>query len=410
MLIDARSVAPGAVLECDICVIGAGAAGLSLAIELAGSALSVVVLEAGGEKPDAASQAFYEGELISPAHATPDMYRHRRLGGSTTVWGGRCVPFDPIDFEARAWVPLSGWPFGRETLEPFYRRAQTVLDAGACDYAAISALPGGTLIEGFSDPHVLTESVERFSLPTDVWKSNRHRLKKAGNIRVLFNANCIGLLPQADGCVIERAEVADPEGRRFSVKASDLVVASGGIETYRILAASAPERGGLSNHSDMLGRTYMCHLEMATGTIRITPPTRNVCYGFERTPDGVYARRRFTLTAERQRECRIMNTMVRLHHASVVDPAHGDPILSLMYLAKHTVIPEYRRKLSMVEHDVASALKHDGRFWASHVRNILRGAPATAAFLTKWIRHRILAHRKLPYVALHNRPAYTRWI
>lgn len=401
MLTDARTLSENAQLQCDICLIGAGAAGISLAAELEGSGLSVLLVEAGGEKPDADGQTFYHGELISQEHATPDMYRQRRLGGSTTIWGGRCIPFDPIDFEARDWVPLSGWPFDRAAIDPYYARAQVILDAGRFDYSASTALPPGALIEGLAQGDISTDTIERFSLPTDFWRSQRETLKASRNVHVLSNAACVALHPEGDAA-IGRAELVTPEGRRLTVAAKDFVVAAGGIESYRILAASARERGGLGNHSDMLGRTYMCHVEMASGRIRIDPSNRAVSHGFEHTLDGVYARRRFTLSAERQRERKVMNVSARLHHASVVDPVHRDAILSLMYLAKHTVIPEYRRKLNMVEYDAAKGLEHDWRFWSSHIWNILYGSPRAAAFVTTWITKRILAKRKLPYVALHN--------
>ena len=61
MLLDARDLDPRADVEADICVVGGGAAGLTLARELIDGPLRVVVLEGGGIQPDVQSQELYQG-------------------------------------------------------------------------------------------------------------------------------------------------------------------------------------------------------------------------------------------------------------------------------------------------------------------------------------------------------------
>src|SRR6478735_6413001 len=133
MLIDGRRLPENETICADFCIIGAGAAGLTVCNELAGAGLQVLLLEAGGRKHDKTVQAFYDGQSLSPQiHAPPSMYRQRRFGGTTTIWGGRCVPLDARDFEYRDWVPNSGWPLQRDEIEDYYRRAMIYLEAGAC--------------------------------------------------------------------------------------------------------------------------------------------------------------------------------------------------------------------------------------------------------------------------------------
>ena len=111
MIDSAESVAQGQELQADVCVVGAGPVGISLALALAGSGLRVLLLEGGQFKPDAASQDLYEGEVADEAlHCPPVRYRMRQFGGATTTWGGRCVPLDPHDYQARPAMPGSGWP------------------------------------------------------------------------------------------------------------------------------------------------------------------------------------------------------------------------------------------------------------------------------------------------------------
>lgn len=402
MLIDLSREALGQDLACDICIVGAGPAGIALAMELIESGKDVILLEAGGEKPSAASQSFFEGESRNPAHPDPSLYRYRRAGGASTIWGGRCIPLDPIDFEKRDWVPLSGWPIAYADMIPFYRRAQEILDAGAFDYDSQTALADGSLVDGFVDGAVETDRIERFSLPTDVYAKYRRALKAAPNIRCFINAACVDLPPRGDFGGVTGCIIALPSGERRSIKARKVVVAAGGLETYRLLANSWFDQGGIGNHSDFLGRTYMCHLELSAGTLKLASKNRPVSHGFEKTRDGVYARRKFTLSPQFQRDYRVLNASIRLHHPGIVDPSHRNGILSLMYVAKNTVIPEYRRKLAMVDHAAAAAMDHRARFWAGHVRNIAFGMPRVAAFTAKWISRHTLARRKLPYVALKN--------
>src|SRR5579863_6818178 len=120
MIDDALAVTDGDTLGADICIVGAGAAGITLAMELAGTGVSVLLLESGGMRAERRAQRLYRGAVADERlHSPPHRYRQRRFGGTSTIWGGRCVPFDEIDFEARDYLPDSGWPFGRDTLLPF---------------------------------------------------------------------------------------------------------------------------------------------------------------------------------------------------------------------------------------------------------------------------------------------------
>src|SRR5687767_5859554 len=127
MLVDARDLARGSVLRGDVCVIGAGAAGITMAKRLSESGRSVVLCESGGREPDADTQALYEGErtgepfyggLTSDTEVAVDQTRLRYFGGSTNHWAGLCRPLDPIDFERRDDVENSGWPFDFSAIEP----------------------------------------------------------------------------------------------------------------------------------------------------------------------------------------------------------------------------------------------------------------------------------------------------
>src|ERR671914_1965691 len=134
MLLDARSIPPGELLSTDVCIIGGGAAGISVALEMAGHAARVLLLESGGMKADEAPQELYRGTATGHPYYELDACRLRFLGGSTNFWGGWCRPLDALDFEQRDWVPNSGWPFARKDLDPLYARAHSVCRLGPYDY------------------------------------------------------------------------------------------------------------------------------------------------------------------------------------------------------------------------------------------------------------------------------------
>src|SRR4030067_1424010 len=137
MIIDARSLPSRKEIETDICIVGAGTAGITLAREFIGTGFRVCLLESGGQKADPGTQSLAWGENVGHPYFSLDTAYARFFGGSTNRWmidtggyrlGARMRPFDPIDFEERDWVPYSGWPFGKTHLDPFYGRAQRILN------------------------------------------------------------------------------------------------------------------------------------------------------------------------------------------------------------------------------------------------------------------------------------------
>ena len=103
----------------DVCVIGSGSVGTSTALALAARGFRVLVLESGGQGPDPAAEDLARAENLRPDnHFEPHTAVARRLGGTSNLWGGRCVPFDPIDFRARPWLGLPAWPITEADLAP----------------------------------------------------------------------------------------------------------------------------------------------------------------------------------------------------------------------------------------------------------------------------------------------------
>ena len=125
--IDARTVPGGHVIETDVAIVGGGPAGISLALALAPAPLHMTLLESGGMVFDGKTQALYDGRESGYPYLKLDASRLRYLGGCTNHWGGWCRPLSAIDFEARDWMPHSGWPFARSEIAPYFKRAQSLV-------------------------------------------------------------------------------------------------------------------------------------------------------------------------------------------------------------------------------------------------------------------------------------------
>jgi len=133
---DARTLENGTVIQGDLCIVGAGAAGISIAREWTNSPLNVVLLEGGGFEFEPEIQDLYRGDIVGQPYYPLQAARLHYFGGTTGHWAGFCSTYDPIDFETRSWVPHSGWPIRRDELDPFYARAQKVLELGPYEYDA----------------------------------------------------------------------------------------------------------------------------------------------------------------------------------------------------------------------------------------------------------------------------------
>ncbi len=394
----ADEVPRGTVLRADVCVVGAGPAGIALALALSGRGLSVLLLEAGRRPQDPLAQALYEGELANPLHSPPHRYRMRGLGGSSTRWGGRCMPFDPIDFERRDWVVAPGWPIAYDELRPHYVAANALAEAGRFAYDAREAFPAlPPLVTGFNSDIVRTTGLERFSCPTDFGRRYARRLQLATDVQVLEGAVCTAIRLQADGLAVDWLDIATLAGNRLRARARAVVLAAGGLETARLMLCSndvVPQ--GVGNRHDVVGRYYMCHLAGNVGTLEIHGTPADVRHGYEVDADGVYCRRRLSIAHSHQRHEGLLNAVARLHFPRITDPSHGSGVLSGLFLARRFISYEYGRRLQDPQ---AGSLAAQAR----HLRNLVCDGADTAAFLGHWIARRTLAQRKFPSVILRNR-------
>jgi choline dehydrogenase-like flavoprotein len=265
MLREMSDLESGAVITTDVAIIGGGPAGITVARQLSGSKLRVLLLESGGTDYDEKTQNLYKGYISGEAYYPLEMARLRYFGGTSNHWGGHCRPLDAIDFEKRSWVPHSGWPITRADLQPYYDRAQTVCELGPCLYADgdwPDVIP--SLVD--VDRKKLENRLWQYSPPTRFGDRYLPELREAGNVTVLFNANVTDIVLRGDANAVESLVVKDLGGKTIVVKPRAVVLATGGIENARLLLASrgvAP--AGVGNQNGLVGRYFMEHASAIIG-------------------------------------------------------------------------------------------------------------------------------------------------
>ncbi|MGJ4931206.1 GMC oxidoreductase [Bradyrhizobium sp. HKCCYLS2038] len=403
MFIDGRRIAAGTTLDAEICIIGGGPAGIVIARELLATSRSVILVESGACRPDKLIQGLNAAELAAGTrHPPPEMYRERRFGGSSTIWGGRCVPLSPSDFERRSHVANSGWPISYDQLVPYYVRGLTYCEAGAFDFDPSCLNGSADVVEGLTDKDI-SVGLERFSPPTNFGRRFKADLVRSSLHRILTQTTVTHLQTNGSGRRVDLLECATVSGNVFRIHAKYIVLAAGGLESVRLLAASNQATpAGLANSSGALGRYYMSHLEGTLGCLQVASG-RKVAWNFARTSDGIYAKHHLRLSETMQKRHALRNMIFRLHHANPMNPDHRDPVLSLMYIAKRFVLPEYRRKITTVELESLGRLPVGGALSARHITNIVSNPWPLAKFLGSWVYRRHARYRRIPYVALHSK-------
>jgi choline dehydrogenase-like flavoprotein len=270
MIRDFAEFDDGAAVAADICIVGGGAAGIALAREFIGTRFSVLMLEGGGLEAEVETQKLYDSEVVGLPHTGVHEGRARVFGGTTTLWGGQALRLDAFDLQKRSWVPYSGWPISREELEPFYDRADRVLQLGPrISYRDLCAAFGLQAPE--FDPATLYMECSQWSPKPNFGTTYRQELKSAINISVLLHANVTSIVTNDTAASVEKIEFRSLTGKQGTAAARVYVICCGGIETARLLLASdRVEPQGLGNKHDLVGRFFQEHIHIRFGDLLTT--------------------------------------------------------------------------------------------------------------------------------------------
>ncbi len=307
MHIDARQLPNNTLIEGDICIIGAGASGISFALEWMNTPYKVILLEGGGFDYDAAMQDLYKGKTTGQRYYPLESARLHYFGGTTGHWAGFCSTFDPIDFKKRDWVPHSGWPIKREDLDPYYARAQKNLDLGPYNYSynywkdkepGMGSLP--------FEPDTVWNKIWQFSPPTRFGTKYKDTIINASNIHLYTYANVTDITANENASAIKQLTVKNFAGKSHTVKAKNFIVACCAIQNARLLLASnkqAPK--GLGNDNDNVGRYFMEHLEIKSAEMWMPEPDPLKLYAIDY--GKTQWRAELAISAKKQEEYKILN-------------------------------------------------------------------------------------------------------
>lgn len=294
-------------VDADICIIGTGAAGITLGLELENSGKKVVILEGGSMQKTQINQSFYDLENIN-LPIDPDS-RIRTFGGTTTVWGGGWKPLDQMDFEKKDWVPFSGWPITKGTLIPYYERGAKMFGGPTLEEFEISNVR--KFLRNRNNYILDTKEIKTTLLrilPREKWnfaRNYRHIFELSSSIEVLFNAPVTKIILDSKNEKVAEVVVQTLLGKKINIKAKHYIVACGGIENARLLIFSE-----IGNKYDQVGRYYMDHPKFVSGSV--VPERRNLNLSLYWKPQDIngLAIAGLQLSDDTQRSLGVLNSYV----------------------------------------------------------------------------------------------------
>lgn len=347
MLFDGNTIQRDAVLESDVCIVGAGPAGITIAQELAAAGVDVLLVESGGTSREPKVQSLQEGRSVGyPFSLTRT--RARGVGGSSLSWSAtrslRSRPLDPVDFEARPELPYSGWPFDRVHLDPYYERAHVASGFGPYRYdPEFWEQPNAPAVQ-FTDPNAST-TIMQFG-PHDRWLRLHGEIERSPSIRLLTHSTVVEVATEDTPTLVSLLRVKTLGGNEFSIRARRYVLAMGGIENARLLLASrGTDFRGLGNEHDVVGRFFMEHLSCETGLMTPRDPglfERLDLYVQRHESNGHPIQAMWTLSEETVRREGLRNSTFWVHRVHSSRTGRGvSSARTLAYAVRRRPVPPH---------------------------------------------------------------------
>ncbi len=391
----------------DLCIIGTGPAGITLALEYQKLQPEhrVLLIEYGPEQRPATNKLDDSIRITDPAnHHLPYECTNKGLGGSSATWGGRCVMYDPIDFMPRE--ILAGqctWnPALFDEARRYAGQAAEYFECGEArfDLGEIPTFAKTRIAEGFQSGDVTDSVIERWSMPTRFGERYGAHIESAKNLHLLAGWEAYSFKTAPESGAISEVVIRDgSRTRQAKITVRTVVLAAGAQETTRLLLKNKQifqKRGGVP---DSLGRYYQGHVSGKIASVRFWGDPKKTEYGFLRSPDGAYLRRRMQLSTKAILDNNLLNTALWLDNPLYVDPEHRNGAMSFMYLAM--IMPVLGKRLAppAVARSITKG-KTTGIF--KHLKNIIKDLPKSLTIPAAIFYKRYCIKRKLPGVFLYS--------
>lgn len=378
-----------------VCIVGSGPVGLALAVDLTKRGVRCILLESGGLEPTPEIQSLSDAERIEPRrHDDMRIAVARRLGGTSHLWGGRCLPFDPVDFMPRPGVDAR-WPIDYEDMTAWLEPAVEATSSGAAVYQADRPLAPS------ADGDFSADTLERWVNVQASSALHRHIIRHDPLIEVRTHATVTNMRFAENGAVRSLEVKHSLSGEQVDLPVQHLVLATGGLETARLLlAAAGPDSGRFGSGAGPLGKTYMGHVIGEIADIVFADAGTAKAMDFHIDAHGSYVRRRFVASAETQLREGLLNAAFWPVVPPVSDARHGNAILSLVYLALRD--PRIGSRV------VAEAIRQrhipdpPPPVWP-HLANLVTGLPSAVMFSADFFRRRYFSRHRLPGFFVQNR-------
>src|SRR5258708_855566 len=305
---DATKLENHSVIEGDICIIGAGMAGIAMALDWANTPYKVILLEGGGFEVESKMQDLYRGKSIGQRYYPLQSQRLHYFGGTSGHWAGFCSPYDPIDFQKRDWVDYSGWPIQYSELLPYYEQARKIVEIDSSNFDfGYWKKKDSELVPLPLDEKILWNKMWQFSPPTRFGSRYKENILKAQNIFLYTYANVVSIETNEAVSTVTQVHVKNLAGKEHTVKAKCFVMACCAIQNARMLLTSSKQAlKGLGNDHDLVGRFFMDHLEVMTSDL-FMPVVRSIKLYYPWVYSNTKVRAELAVTESKQAQLKILN-------------------------------------------------------------------------------------------------------
>jgi choline dehydrogenase-like flavoprotein len=313
MHFDAREIESGSQIFGDLCIIGTGPAGLTLALDWNRENSKVILLEGGGFEYESEQQNLFAGEIIGQNYYPIESSRIHAFGGSSFLWGGFCSPLDDIDFKERDWVPNSGWPIGLNDLKPYFKKTAGIYelehDNFNCDFYLNMDENRESL---FSESYYVKDKIWQFSPPTRFGQKYKDAILNSPNIDLFTYARVTEIHMGENSNTVEKVVVRNLAGKRHEVFAKNFVLAAGSIQNARLILASGEVTQPLMGDSyENVGKYFMEHIEINSGELWLKG--RNNYEFYERIWKKTKNRAELAIKSDAQKRFQMLNGTISLN-------------------------------------------------------------------------------------------------